>query len=237
MRVTFDHSTPVAKNIVSFYFKPERTVRYVAGQFVELTLPHPHADKRGIRHWFTLSSSPSEQLVSITTKFPSQDAQVSTFKQTLSHLKPGDEVLMSDPMGDFVLPKDNSIPLVFIAGGIGVTPMRSMIKWLHDNQQQRTIQLVYAANALDEVAFRDLFNDYGLPVTLVLSQPPSGWSGETGRLSADKVLELAPDIDKKLYYISGPEPMVETLVKDLQRNGVDKRRLVGDYFPNYENKV
>ena len=237
MQVKLDHTEPVAKNIISFHFKPERPLRHTAGQFIELTIPHPNPDKRGIKHWFTVSASPSEELPAITTKFPPEGSQTSTFKQALRNLKPGDEILMSDPMGDFVLPKDKTTPLVFIAGGIGVTPFRSIIRWLHDNQEQRTIQLLYAANSIEEVAFRDLFNDYGLPVTIILTEPPANWEGESGRLSAEKILELAPDVDKKLYYLSGPEPMVEALIADLEKAGVDKRRLIGDYFPNYENKV
>lgn len=232
MRVTLDHTEPIAKNITSFYFKPERLIRWTAGQFIELTIPHQHPDKRGQKHWFTLSASPSEKMPAITTKFP--EGQESTFKRALQGLQVGDELLMSDPMGDFVLPKDKSIPLVFIAGGIGVTPFRSIIKWLLDNQEQRTIHLLYAANTIEEVAFRDIFTAYGLPVTIILGQPPVDWKGEAGRLTADKILELAPNVDRKLYYISGPEPMVEALTADLKKSGVDGRRLVGDYFPNYE---
>ncbi len=206
-------------------------MRYTAGQFIELTLPHDNPDKRGQKHWFTLSSSPSEELLSITTKFATD--HISTFKQTLAALKPGQEVAMSDAMGDFVLPKDTSLPLVFIAGGIGVTPFHSMIQWLIDTQEHRTIQLLYAANVVEEVAFRDIFAKYGLPVTIILSKPPVNWKGQSGRLDAKKILELAPDVDRKLYYLSGPEPMVEALVEGMKDAGVDKKRLVGDYFPNY----
>ena len=231
MLVTLERTENTADHIKSFYFKSDRPVRYQAGQFIELTIPHDNPDERGQKHWFTLSSSPSEERLAITTKLPKD--RETTFKQALEALKPGDQVMMSDPMGDFVLPKDKARPLVFIAGGIGVTPMRSMIKWLVDSQEQRTIQLIYAANNIDEVAFRDLFSNYGLPVTISLANPPAGWEGETGRLTPEKILELAPDVDNKLYFISGPEPMVESLVDGLQAAGVKKQHLVGDYFPNY----
>lgn len=231
MRVTLDHTEDVAKNIKTFWWKPERPVRYVAGQFIELILPHENNDKRGLKRWFTLSSSPSEELVSITTKHATENS--SSFKNALFNLTPGDSVMMSEPMGDFVLPKDITVPLVFIAGGIGVTPMRSMIKWLNDQQEHRTIQLIYAANNIDEVAFRNLFNEYGLPTDIVLSEAPKSWDGHVGRLDANRILELAPNVDNKLYFISGPEPMVEGIAKNLAEHGVDKRRIVGDYFPNY----
>lgn len=231
MRVTLDEIEDVARNIKTFWFKPDRKVRYEAGQFIELIMPHDTSDNRGQKRWFTLSSSPSEDRLSITTKHAVENG--SSFKQKLFSLEPGSEVMMSEPMGDFVLPKDKSVPLVFIAGGIGVTPMRSMIKWLHDTQEHRTIHLLYAANNIDEVAFRDLFNAYGAPTDIVLSEAPRNWKGQTGRLDAAKVLELAPNVDGKLYYVSGPEPMVEAITEGLKTQGVDKRRVIGDYFPNY----
>lgn len=231
MRVTLDRIEDTAQNIKTFWFKPERSVRYLAGQFIELTLPHENADKRGIKHWFTLSSSPSEELLGITTKRAATNG--STFKDTLFNLAPGTSVMMSEPMGDFVLPMDMNVPLVFVAGGIGITPMRSMIKWLHDRQEHRTIHLIYAANNLEEIAYRELFNDYGAPTDIILSTAPKNWQGQTGRLDATRLLELAPNVDNKLYFLSGPEPMVEALSKGLQEAGVDRRHIVGDYFPNY----
>ncbi|MBA3758069.1 FAD-dependent oxidoreductase [Candidatus Saccharibacteria bacterium] len=231
MKVILDHLDDTAKNIKTFWFKPAAPLRYTAGQFIELTLPHDNPDKRGTKHWFTLSSSPTEELLSITTKHASENG--STFKATLFGLEIGSEVTMSEPMGDFVLPKDTSIPLVFIAGGIGVTPIRSMIKWLHDTQEHRTVHLLYAAATIEDVAFRELFDMYGAPTDIILTEAPAGWTGHTGRLDAAKILEIAPNVDNKLYYLSGPEPMVEAIEKDLKNQGVNKRNIVGDFFLNY----
>src|SRR5690349_12906121 len=123
MNVIFDHAEDTADHIKTFWFKPEKPVKYTAGQFTEIYLPHDNADNRGQRRWFTVSSSPTDPMVSITTKFATEHG--STFKQTLAALKPGTPLKLADPMGDFVLPKDPSIPLIFVAGGIGVTPMHS----------------------------------------------------------------------------------------------------------------
>jgi glycine betaine catabolism B len=234
MRVTLDHVENVTSTIKTFWFKPEKPVRHTAGQYIELTLHHDKPDERGERRWFTLSASPSEPLVSISTRLRQGD-EGSSFKRKLQALRPGDEVIMSQPMGDFVLPKDKTIPLVFIAGGIGITPMRSMVKWLYDTGEKRTVDLLYASNTLDEVAFRDLFENYGVNMKIILSEPPAGWPGETERLSGEKILELSPDDKRKLYYISGPEPMVETLVDQLKLLGLPESRLVTDYFPGYDS--
>src|ERR1700693_2134326 len=101
MRVVYDHRHDEAANITTFYFKPESPVRYTAGQYIELTIKHEHPDDRGQKHWFTLSSSPTENYLSITTKFAAEKG--STFKKALRALPPGTELHMSEPMGDFVL--------------------------------------------------------------------------------------------------------------------------------------
>jgi len=232
MQLTLDHTTKVAENIHTFWCKPSHGLRYTAGQFVELTLDHPNPDSRGTRRWFTLSSSPTEELLAITTKYDTLKS--SSFKQSLFALKPGNTVISSQPMGDFVLPKDPATPIVFIAGGIGITPIRSMVKWLVDTGQQRPIQLLYALNSLQELAFGDLLSSYELQQTIVPSTPPKDWTGPSGRLNAQTIMQTYPSTNPStLYYISGPEQMVESLGQQLQQNGIDKHQIVGDYFPNY----
>ncbi len=231
MQVKFDHTENVAKNIVSFWFTTDSMPHHTAGQFTELRIPHNQVDKRGDKRWFTISSSPTEKQLAITTKFAAENG--SSFKNALRGLQPGSELNMAQPMGDFVLPKDPSIPLVFVAGGIGVTPMRSMVKYLLDSGEKRDIHLIYGIRSLEEVAFRDLFEQYGLKLTLVVSQPSGNWDGEAGQLSADRIQSLAGGLNNKLIYLSGPEPMTEALFKDLKKLGINKKHIVTDYFPGY----
>ena len=232
MNAVFDHAEDVAHNIRSFWFQPEKPVRYTAGQFTEIYLPHENADARGIKRWFTLSSSPTDEMVSITTKFASH--QGSTFKQHLAKLEPGTPLKLADPMGDFVLPKDKTIPLVFVAGGMGITPMYSMIKWLNDTGEKRNIHLIYAVTEEDEMAFVPLFKEYGLKFTPVVKQPVGEYQGETGSINVDRILQIAPGDDRTMYYLSGPEPMVEAFFKEFPSKGVPEDRLVTDYFPGYQ---
>lgn len=232
MKVVLDHVVHIAENINTFWFKPDHTPRYTAGQFIELTLPHPNADNRGQKRWFTLSSSPSEELVSITTKFASQNG--SSFKRTLANLKPGDQVHMSETMGDFVLPKDKTAKLIFVAGGIGVTPIRSMVKWMTDTHEARDVHVLYAANSPGDFAFLDIFEASKVNLIRTVKDAPKGWDGEIGRLSAERIMNLIGDPHGNTYvYLSGPEPMVEQLVDDLKKAGFNKKRLVTDYFPGY----
>lgn len=231
MNVTFDHSEDVANNIRTFWFKPEGPIRFIAGQFTELYLPHI-ADTRGQRRWFTISSSPTDPLLSITTKFNTRRS--STFKEALQQLEPGTPLKLAEPMGDFVLPKDSTIPLVFIAGGIGITPIHSMIKYLHITGERRRIQLIYAVTREKELIFAPLLRAYDLTFTPIVNRPTAGYKGERGSLTVDRVTALAPIEADALIYLAGPEPMVEALTKALIVMGVDPQHIVTDYFHGYK---
>lgn len=231
MHITLDHIEDVAAGIKTFWFKPERKVNYIAGQFIEMYLPHKNADERGQKHWFTLSSSPTEKLLSITTKHFISNG--STFKQQLFMIEPGSEVIVSEPMGDFVLPMDLTIPLVFIAGGIGITPVRSIIKWLTDIKERRQIHIIYSARSQNALAYLELLRAYDMTLDIVLSQPEPEWSGAIGHLSGKTIIEMIEHNNKQLLYISGPELMTEKLESELLAAGLNKNRLVLDFFPGY----
>jgi ferredoxin-NADP reductase len=231
MKVTFDRVVDESSYIKTFYFKSERPLQYTAGQFIELTIPHEKPDDRGIKRWFTLSSSPTDELISITTRVISK---CSTYKQALMALEKEVEVTVSDPMGDFVLPKYLQTPLIFVAGGIGITPYHSMLKWLAETNEQRPIRLLYAVKNEGEIIFLDTFAKADQHATILVSDPSAAWGGERGHLTADMILNLEKPSNNTLVYVSGPEPMVEQLEKDLKKAGLKKEQLVLDFFPNYD---
>jgi glycine betaine catabolism B len=230
MQATLVHTETVAPAIRAFWFKPQQSVRYIAGQFVELTLPHANPDDRGTRRWFTLSSSPSEDLVSITTKLAHPS---SSFKNALFRLQPGEQLIMSEPMGDFVLPKKASIPLVFVAAGLGITPIRSMTKWLNDINEHRSTQLIYTAGNDQDFAYKDLFDRMPIETTYITRNSSATWHGATGRVSAKTILTIATTQPDTLFYLSGAEPTVERLYGELQHAGIKPHHLVTDYFHGY----
>lgn len=231
MKAVFDHSHDEASNIRTFYFRPEKPLQYTAGQFAEWTIEH-EADERGTRRWFTISSSPTEEFISLTTKLRGKEG--SSFKRALAKLKPGDEINVSDPMGDFVLPKLIQTPLVFVAAGIGITPFHSILEWLSTTNEERPIRLIYAVRNEDEIVFQDTFDKAGVHATIIVEEPTDSWGGERGQLTAEMILGLEKPSEDTLVYVSGPEPLVEKLEKDLVRSGLNKSQFVGDFFPNYQ---
>ena len=223
MHVTFVGSQPVAPNITTFSFQPEIPVQYQAGQFIQMTLPHNQPDGRGTKRWFTLSSSPAQEHLSITTKFASEHG--SSFKKTLASLEPGAQVEMAEPEGDFTLPENANQPLVFIAGGMGITPYHSMVQYLTDVREKRDITLLYGVQNQAEACFIDLFKNYGVKLQLSVNQ----------RFTTDSLMAAIGDTAGKLVYLSGPEPMVEALDASLKAAGLSADQLKSDYFPGYQN--
>lgn len=233
MKLTFDHSEAEAANIRTFYFKPDRPVRYTAGQYTELKIPHPHPDKRGDKRWFTLSSSPEDEFLTITTRYAGDDKS-SSFKRKLFSLEPGTILDAAEPMGDFVLPKLIQTPLVFVAGGIGVTPFHSMLRWLSETKEERPIKFLYGVRNEDEIIFQDTFEAANIEPAVVVSKPSDSWGGERGQISAEMIMDIDRPGEDTLVYVSGPEPMVQSLAKDLHKAGLSKNQIVSDEFPNYE---
>jgi len=211
----------LAENIKSLTFKSEEPLRYTAGQFIEVTLSHDNPDDRGVCRWFTLSSAPGQDIFTITTKFATDRS--SSFKQAFHDLSPGDGIQISEPMGDFVLPKDATIPLVFVAAGIGVTPYHSMIEWLTLNKQTRQIELVYIAKPGESV-FRKSFD---IPFV------NAHYLENKQKLTAQKIVDIVGSSSHKMIYLAGPEPMIEDIVTQFKILKVSSSQIVTDYFPGY----
>lgn len=231
MNVLFESKEEIAPHIYTFSFKHDKPAAFVAGQFIELTVPHDNVDSRGTKRWFTLSSSPEDQVFQITTRI-SPDS--STYKQALFNLKKGEVLHMAEPMGDFVLPKDPTIPLIFVAAGIGVTPFHSILRWLHQTDESRVISMVYAVSNEDDILFQNTFDDAGVHVTIIVKNPTPAWGGERGTLSAEHIVKLLEPPKQSMVYLAGPEGFVEQLTKDLKKTEGAPSHIVTDFFPGYD---
>ncbi len=211
-----EHQLPLSESAHALYFQPDKKLSFLAGQYLELTLPHPHPDSRGVRRFFTIASSPTEPEVMITSKFV---AGGSTFKKTLLAMSKSQKLFANGPAGEFVLPKNPYIKLAFVAGGIGITPFRSMAKFLADREEKRDIVLLYAASSDQDFLFKDLF-----PKAIY----------KVGHLEEEDVKRGVPDYKQRLFYVSGPEPMVEATTKILREQGIPPWRIKRDFFPGYQ---
>ena len=224
MTLTLFEKEHLVDNVWAFRFKPSEPLTWIAGQYVRVELPHDNPDEEGTKRWFTDSAAPYEGILQITTRVTD-----TTFKQALSKLEIGSTALqlIEAPEGDFVW-QDSDLPVVFVAGGIGVTPFRSILKQrMHDERPTKVI-LVYGSRTPD-VPFRDelekwIKTDPHLEVHYISDKP----------LTTDSLVEIVPELNGSLVYLSGPEPMVEALGDDLKKYGLPVSQLKQDFFPNYD---
>lgn len=238
MLVTVEAVEKLRPDIWTFWVKPERPLRFIAGQYVELLIPHASADSRGEHRWLTISSTPQHNLIGLTTKFPEQP---STYKQTLRTIIPGTQLHVSDPIGDFVLPKLQSIPVVLVAAGIGITPMRSMVADMVERTETRPVQLLHLGRTFDDLLFTDTFLQSSIMYHQVLLDPPADWTGLRDRIDGKRVLAISGIKHstvaqaETLFYLSGPEKLVMKIHDELIACGIDRQQIVLDYFPGYRD--
>lgn len=218
-----------------FLFIPEQAFSYSPGQYMELTLPHDHTDARGSRRYFTMASSPTEDALRFGVRFsPSGSSFKSAFDAMTSHtLISGGQV-----GGDFTLPNDPDRKLAFIAGGIGITPYRSMVKYLLDTDQHRSVVLLYGERSIDDITYHDVFEEarqrIGVQTTYVVSDADTvNENTRHGRITADLIQTEVPDYLDRLFYVSGPHVMVREIRAALQKIGVARQNIKVDYFSGY----
>ena len=162
----------------------------------------------------------------------------SSFKTAMYALDGHINVLGGQVAGDFTLPDDHTQKLAFIAGGIGITPYRSMLKYLVDTKQQRDIVLLYAARTMDDIVYRDILSEaqtrLGVKIAFTLTDPnaiPRNWTEGRGRMDEQMIQRVAPDYRERTFYLSGPPDMVRAHERVLKRMGVSGRQIKKDFFP------
>lgn len=204
-------------NIRTFIFETGGRV-WAPGQYQEYTLDTVPGDEKAKKHYFTISSAPSENTINISTRVTDSD-----FKQHLNALQPGDAIEADNPEGDFIWNDDAKI--VMVAGGIGVTPFRSMITERSKAGQSINAHLLYFGRD-ENFAFRGEFDE------IVKSHPELTISYMVGQpITAESILKNAPEAKDQTVYLSGPEPMVDAIGEELKKAGV---ALQQDWFPGYD---
>ncbi len=221
--ISFARRIKEAEGIYSYIFHLPPKLRFNPGQYMEFTLAQNKSDSRGNRRYLSLSSSPSEPGLMFTVKEPEKP---SAFKRSLASMKPGQKILASRVAGSFTLPKDPDKKLAFLAGGVGITPFRSMVKSLMDKGEKRDVTLVYSANSPGELAYQGLFQKaavFGFKINYLTES----------RIDSAKISGFIPDFKQRTFYVSGPYGFVNAAETSLLRLGVSYDHIVTDYFPGY----
>ncbi len=223
--------TPTIKTF-RFYVN-DKSIRYRAGQFFYATIKI--GENEAVHH-FTISTSPTEKgYIDFTKRITPSE-----YSQALDKMKPGDWVRLRGAEGEFTLPRKRR-QLAFVSGGIGITPLRSMLRYVYDRRLDYDIVLLYGNNNYEDIAFREELDQMaaGRPnirVEYILSGPdfPADWQGKRGFITKEVVTELVPDYMKRVFYVSGPLKMVFSLEEQLKSLDIPPEQVKRDYFPGYD---
>lgn len=226
----------VAENSMAFYFERPKEFEYQAGQFCFFNIPEgEHSRKRLERH-FSIASAPEEEHLMFVTRMRESD-----YKQTLKRMPMGAEIELKGPYGALVLPDDTSCPLVFLAGGIGIAPFRSLIVHAIYNRFPHQMNLFYSNRFLQRAAFFEEFRKLEresdrfvfVPALDEPSDFPEKWMGEVGFICGDMVKRHCNGWERALYYLAGPPAMVEAMKKMVQDFGIPQTQMKIEKFTGY----
>jgi ferredoxin-NADP reductase len=191
-------------------------------------------EEGGIEYPMSLACSPTRPYLEFGARVASQ----SPWKRAFQALQPGDEVEIDGPYGHFVL--DEQRPAVFVAGGIGITPLKGMIEYATDKGLGIPLALAYSNRSPEEIAYKDELDDLArknpkLKLLHTVTRPPPGtWQGRTGRIDEALLREAAQGMRDPTYYLCGLPEMVSDLGHTLQAMGVPRARIAFEQFWGYE---
>jgi len=236
MRAKIEEKREVAKGTLLVIFDLQGDeVDFRPGQYfwVELLDP-PYDDEKGPRRHISVVTSPTDRgVLGLCTRL-----RESAFKRSLVELPVGTEVEVEQPKGDFALPEDTEPQYVFVAGGIGITVFRSMLRYIDATREPYQVTLVYSNRDRESTAFLDELEELDrradwFRLVATMTQDPD-WKGETRRIDADMLADvLDGDLGSHTFLVAGPPDMTEGVVGALNGAGIAEDRILSDSYSGY----
>jgi ferredoxin-NADP reductase len=237
-KVKLKKRTEISEGTMAFYFEKPSGFQFKAGQFIHLTLiDPPETDAEGNGRTFTVASAPYENDLMIATRM-----RDTAFKRVLKAIPLGAEVTLGGPYGSLVLHNDAGRPAVFLAGGIGITPFRSIILQATSDKVPQLLFLFYSNRRPEDAAFlKDLedieklnSNYKFIGAMTKMEKSNSLWRGETGHINREMLARYVDDLMAPIYYIAGPPAMVDALRNVLADARVNTENVRAEVFAGYE---
>ena len=225
----------VAQETMEFRFFKPAGFTFKPGQFADYTLIKPlETDAEGDTRGFSLGA-PCEEDIVFTTRM-----RDTAFKRNMKKMAPGTEVIFDAPYGSFTLQNNTKIPAVFLSGGIGITPMRSIILQATHDKTAHKIFLFYANKSTKDAAYLEELTEaqnanenFKLIASMTDKDASREWQGETGFFTKEMLQKYIGDLSIPIYYISGPPSMVTSIRKTLNEAGIDDDNIRTEEFSGY----
>ncbi len=225
----------VANNTMMFHFSKPEGFTFKAGQFADYTQINPsETDSEGDTRGFSLGA-PYEEDIIFTTRM-----RDTAFKNNMKKMPIGTEVIFDGAYGSFTLQNNTKIPAVFLSGGIGITPIRSIVLQATHDKTDHKIFLFYANKTPKDTAFLDELEaaekanpNFKLIASMTDEKNSKDWQGETGYFTEEMLKKYIGDLSKPIYYISGPASMVTSIRKTLNEAGIDDDNIRTEEFSGY----
>ncbi len=219
------------KDVLSVRFARPEGFDYLSGQYMFITLGSK--DEQKITKHLTISSSPTEDFLEITKKLTGHE-----FSNALGTVKAGDIVMIRGPYGNFTFHGEHD-KACMISGGIGITPLRSMIRYSTDKGLSADIVLLYSNSHEDDIVFEDDLESMAkqnpnLKIVNTITRPSPAWKGLTGRINRDMIVREVPDYADRIFFTSGPRKMVDAILALLKDLGLPENQIKQEYFPGYD---
>jgi ferredoxin-NADP reductase len=236
VRAQVEEKREVAKGTLLVMFDlAGRQVDFKPGQYFWVTLLDPaYEDERGPRRHFSVVSSPNDHgELGFCTRL-----RDSAFKRSLVELPIGAEVEVEEPKGSFLLPEETDQRYVFIAGGIGITVFRCMLRYIAEEQLPHRVTLVYSNRDRESAAFLDELlelerDNANFELVLTMTDDLS-WNGESRQIDAELLrAHLGDALESSTYLVAGPPAMVDGILSTLDAAGVPERQVRPDRFSGY----
>ena len=232
--VKLKNKKEVAEGTAAFYFQKPLHFQFKPGQFVTMTLIDPPAtDSEGNSRAFTIASAPWETDLMIATRM-----RDTAFKRVLNALPIGSDVKIGGPFGTLLLDLQSARSVVFLAGGIGITPFKSMMEYVADKKLPNDLKLLYSNKTPELIAYKKELDalceaNPNFEAAYTITRPEESkvaWTGHTGRINEDFIRKHAPDYSKRLWYLCAGDSMVAGMLTLLESMGVEKKRVKREVF-------
>ncbi|MEM3365205.1 MAG: FAD-dependent oxidoreductase [Candidatus Methanomethyliaceae archaeon] len=228
-KVTISRVFKRTEDVMSFQFSKPQAFEFLPGQYLLVSVP-----KNGklLTKPLSISSSPTEDFLEVTKRITGHE-----FSNVMAELRVGDEIFIDGPNGNFTF-KGEYPKVGMLAGGIGITPLMSMMKYCTHRRIQSNIILLYGNRSEDNIPFfedldRLAKDNSNLRIVHTLSRAGDSWKGRRGHVDSEMIKEHIQDYQERVFYVSGPPGLVKDCVQHLKSLGVIDERIRTENFVGY----